>query len=132
MPKPYSLDLRTKIIETLKESEQTISSTAKLFKVSYDFVASLWKKYQETGHVEPKKVGGCTRPKVTKEGEEQIKIWLKENPSLTLNELCQKYEQIFQIKMGKSSMDRALKRAKITVKKKVHTTPKNILRIIKN
>lgn len=127
MPIPYSLDLRKKIIETLQETNQTISSTAKSFRVSYDFVSQLWKKYKATGNIAPKKVGGCTKPKVTKDGEAQIKIWLKEKPSLTLNELCQQYEQTFQIKMGKSSMDRALKRAKITFKKKSPYDPKKNL-----
>lgn len=118
MPAPYSLDLRKKIVENLEEGKETISSVAKWFRVSYDFVSSLWKKYQETGNIAPKKIGGYTKPKVNKAGEEQLRIWLQKEPSLTLDELCKKYEQQFQIKIGKSSIDRALKRAEITVKKK--------------
>ena len=71
-----------------------------------------------TGQLGAKKVGGYNKPKVDKAGEEQIKVWLEEQSDLTLNQLCEKYEQQFQIKLGKSSMDRALKRAKISVKKK--------------
>lgn len=118
MPAPYSNDLRKKVINVIKDDNQTISLAAKRFNVSYDFVYALWNNYQITGSIEPKKVGGYTKPKVDSIGEEQIKQWLTENPSLTLEELCDKYEQNFQIKIGKSSMDRALKRANITVKKK--------------
>ena len=118
MPAPYSNDLRQKIINAIEHKNHTISSAAKHFDVSYKFVSNLLNLYQKTGSVQPKKVGGYTKPKVDSIGEEQIKQWLTENPSLTLEELCDKYEQNFQIKIGKSSMDRALKRANITVKKK--------------
>jgi len=118
MPAPYSNDLRKRVINAIKDDNQTISSAAKRFNVSYDFVSALWNSYQITGSIEPKKVGGYTKPKVDSIGEEQIKQWLTENPSLTLEKLCDKYEQNFKIEIGKSSMDRALKRANITVKKK--------------
>lgn len=100
--------------------------------MSYYFVYRLCKHYQSTGTLEAKKVGGYTQPKVDKVGEEQIKAWLAESPDLTLNQLCEKYQHQFQITLGKSSMDRALKRADIRVKKKAHTIRKNIKQHTKN
>ena len=118
MPAPYSIDIRKRVIDAIKEGEQSKPEIAKRFSVSYHFVRSLWFHYQETGSVEPKQVGGYTLPKVDKAGEKQLKIWLDEKPDLTLIELCDKYDQHFKVKMGKSSMDRALNRAGISVKKK--------------
>jgi len=132
MPAPYSIDIRKRIVDTIKEGKQTKPEIAERFCVSYHFVRSLWIHYQATGSVEPKQVGGYTLPKVDKKGEEQLKIWLHKQPDMTLADLCDKYEDKFNIKMGKSSMDRALGRAGISFKKKVLMTPKNIAKKTKN
>jgi transposase len=103
MPAPYSNDLRKKVISVIKDDNQTISSAAKRFNVSYDFVYELWNNYKIMDSIEPKKVGGHTKPKVDSIGEEQIKQWLTENPSFTLEALCDKYEQNFQKKLNGQS-----------------------------
>lgn len=118
MPAPYSLDLRSHLIKAIEEEQQSIAEAARRFLVSYDFAYDLWKRYQQTGSLEPKKVGGQTPPKVDKAGEELIKGWLQERPDLTLRALCDRYQQDVGITVAKSSMDRALKRAGISFKKK--------------
>ena len=47
----------------------------------------------------------------------EIKAWLIKEPDLTLNDLCDRYAKHFGISMGKSSMDRALKRMNLRYKK---------------
>ena len=118
MPAPYSNDLRERVIQAINIGRQSKAEIAQRFDVSNYFVYSLWHHYQETGSIIPKKMGGHVKPKVDKNGEKHLREWLANDPNLTLEQLCERYKEHFGIGMGKSSMDRALKRAKITVKKK--------------
>lgn len=118
MPKPYSRDFRKKVIEEIQEGNYSKLEIAQRFRISSSFIYSLWSRYKATGSYEAKPMGNTTPPKVDKTGSEHIKEWLANEPDLTLNELCDKYDEHFGIMMGKSSMDRALKRMNITYKKK--------------
>lgn len=130
MPAPYSTDLRKRLIKAIEQEKLSIAEAARRFLVSYDFAYDLWKRYQETGTIEPKKVGGNKQPKVDQAGEQRIKSWLLEQPDLTLQALCDQYQQEVGVTMGASSMSRALKRMAISFKKKVHTTQENTAKSI--
>jgi len=118
MPTSYSSDLRLKIIEEIQEEKYTKTEIAKQFRVSRSFVYTLWSRFKKTGSYEAKPRGNTRPPKVDATGEDHIREWLSNEPNLTLNDLCERYNEHFNILMGKSSMDRALKRMKITYKKK--------------
>ena len=118
MPAPYSTDIRKKVINAIEIDKQSKPDIAKRFAVSYSFVHTLWRHYQETGTIKAKKVGGHVAPKVDEAGGLEIKSWLIKEPDLTLNDLCDRYAEHFDISMGKSSMDRALKRMNLRYKKK--------------
>lgn len=118
MPISYSSDLRVKIIEEIQEEKHTKTEIAEQFRVSRSFVYGLWSRFEKTGSYEAKPRGNTTPPKVDATGEDHIREWLSNEPDLTLNDLCERYDEHFNILMGKSSMDRALKRMKITYKKK--------------
>lgn len=64
-------------------------------------------------------------------GDVTIKAWLENEPDQTLNDLCDKYAEHFNIVMGKSSMDRALKRMKISYKKSPYDPKKYSNRVEK-
>jgi len=100
------------------------SFTRSEFRVSKSFVYALWSRFEKTGSYEAKPRGNTTPPKVDATGEDHIREWLSNEPDLTLNDLCERYDEHFNILMGKSSMDRALKRMKITYKKKSPYDPK--------
>lgn len=119
MPKPYSPDLRKKVIEEIQEGKYTKLQIAERFRISSSFIYELWSRYKATGGYEVKPMGNPTiTPKVDKRGENHITEWLARTPDLTLEELCDKYAEKRGVTMGKSSMDRALKRMNITYKKK--------------
>lgn len=118
MPKPYSHDLRKKVIEEIQEGLYSKPEIAQRFRISSSFIYNLWSRYETTGCYKAKPMGNTTPPKVDETGSDHIKEWLANEPDLTLNELCDKYDEHFGITMGKSSMDRALKRMNITYKKK--------------
>lgn len=123
MPRPYSDDLRTKIISSLKNGNKQFE-VAENFGVSTSFVSSLWERYNKNGNVKPNKIGGYVEPKVTHEGGEHLSEWIANNPSATLKELTEQYSEHFNIEISVSSIDRALKRIKLTYKKKAHTIQK--------
>jgi putative transposase len=110
MPAPDSSDLRKRLIKAIEQEKLSIAEVARRFLVSYDFAYDLWNRYQETGSIEPKKVGGNNQPKVDLAGEERIKSGLLERPDLTLQALCDQYRQEVGVTMGTRSMGRALKR----------------------
>ena len=91
--------------------------TAKRFRVSEYFVYRLKQRYKEAGTLAPKPHGGGHGPIVDEGGGEFIRGVLAEAPDLTLNELCERYEGRFGRAVSKSSMDRALRRLKVTRKK---------------
>lgn len=117
MPVAYSVDLRQKVVEAYKQKEGSMRVLATRFKVSFSFVYGLLKRYSETGSVAPKPHGGGQVSKIDKTGEKFLKELIKEHPSLTLEELSLEYSNKFQ-SVGSSTIERTLKKLKITRKKK--------------
>jgi transposase len=116
----YSIDIRGRVIENL--DQESMRKTAKRFRVSEYFVYRLKQRYKEAGTLAPKPHGGGHGPIVDEGGGEFIRGVLAEAPDLTLNELCERYEGRLGRAVSKSSMDRALRRLKVTRKKRPSTT----------
>ncbi len=64
MPKPYSIDLREKIVAAYKNKEGSMRRLAKRFKVSFSFIYSLLRQEKQTGDIAPKPHGGGYPPSV--------------------------------------------------------------------
>jgi transposase len=60
--KPYSTDLRLKIIEAKHKTNESIGQRADRFGVSYSFVSRRLKRYEATAGVEPNPDGGGKPP----------------------------------------------------------------------
>ncbi|MGZ4956961.1 MAG: helix-turn-helix domain-containing protein [Methylobacter sp.] len=60
MPRPYSEDLPLRVVNAV-ESGKTTREVATLFQVSSSFVANVHQRWQQTGHVHPKQIGGYRR-----------------------------------------------------------------------
>jgi len=132
MPAPYSKDLREKVIFALKKGNKNQTQIANKFDVSTSFVSSLYKHYKKNGSVEPQKIGGYRKPKITLEGREHITVWIENEPSLTLQELCERYNEHFKITVSRNTMSLTLKKMKITFKKKAHMIRKKKVLEFKN
>jgi transposase len=134
----YSIDIRERVIENL--DQESMRKTAKRFRVSEYFVYRLKQRYKEAGTLAPKPHGGGQGPMVDEGGGEFIRGVLAEAAELTLKELCKRYEGRFGCTVSESSMDRALKRLKVTRKKRLATTQskrasmsnKNVRPIVRN
>ena len=87
--RPYSNDLRLKIIETIQANELPQIEIAEQFGVSKSFVEKLWHRFRTTGGYEAKPhAGGVER--FLKNDEELIRRLVVEEPDATLSKLCEK------------------------------------------
>jgi transposase len=62
--KPYSCDLRHKVIKAHNNQEGSQRQLAKRFSVSLSFVQDLLRRYRNSGTVEAKPHGGGQKPKL--------------------------------------------------------------------
>ncbi len=117
--KPYSVDLRQKIIDTYKTGEISQRELAKRFKVALSFVQKILKQYRETGNVAPKVRIEQTPPKLN---EQQLKVLeeiVEENNDATLAEIRILLEQKTGVLIGRSTVDRMLNKMDIRIKKNI-------------
>ena len=129
MPKPYSIDLREKIVAVYQNEEYSMRCLAKRFKVSFSFVSSLLRRVKQTGEMAPKPHGGGQKPSINAQGHTFIKELIESQPDLTLDEMTDKYNKHFE-PVGSSTIDRTLTKLNITRKKKTRfderkNTPEN-------
>lgn len=126
MPKPYSIDLREKIVAAYENKEGSMQKLADRFKVSKNFVAELLKRVKQTGQVAPKPHGGGHPPSVKAQGEIFLKDLIKNQPDLILEEIRDEYNKHFE-PISCSTVDRTLTRLKLSRKKKHDSFPEKIL-----
>src|SRR5712692_1363433 len=85
--KPYSQDLREKIIAVLEADEETQSEVADNFGVSLSFVEKLWRRWSETSSCAAlPRAGG--RQRTLKDEAERLREAVATQPDATLSELC--------------------------------------------
>ncbi|GFE71915.1 IS630 transposase-related protein [Chroococcus sp. FPU101] len=114
--KAYSLDLRSKIIETYKNGEGSVRQVAHRYKVARSFVQKLIKQDKEKGNVAPLPHGGGTVSKLEAQVE-LIEKLLEEKNDATLAELCEKLKEETGIKCSIASMCRFCQKHNLTRKK---------------
>jgi putative transposase len=114
MAKPYSSDLRERVIEAI-EAGHTQSEAAAMLKVCLRTVNDYVKRWRTTGSVDPDKFGGHKKHKLA-EHAEKVKALIKAEPDQTVAELQAKLEAA-KIKASASAINRFLKVSKITYKK---------------
>jgi transposase len=117
--KAYSVDIRERVIN----SSESIRKTAARYQVSTNFIVRLRQRYRATGQLTPKPRGGNRRPRVDDAGGVWLLEALRQEPSLTLADLCTRYETVHGVTVSKSSMDRTLQRFGIRYKKNTGRSP---------
>jgi transposase len=137
--KPYSCDLRQKVINAYNNQEGSQRQLAIRFSVSLSFVQSLLRRYRSSGTVEPKPHGGGQISKLNNEHLALVELLVESNNDATLVELCvseayrrYRLEQQTQVKISRSSMGRITQKLNLTRKKKHYTRAKSIQNGCKN
>ena len=114
MAKPYSEDLRERVIEAI-EAGHSQSAVAELLKIGQRTVVRYVGLWRSTGQIAPKKFGGHKKHKLA-EHADKVKALIKAEPDRTLAELQSELAEA-KIKVSKSALDRFLRASKITYKK---------------
>ena len=115
--KPYSNDIRRRIIEVIQENEESQAEIAERFSVSVSFVEKLWERFRKTGSYEAKPhAGGRERLLAAYEG--LIRAEVKAQSDITLEELAKKLaEASGRERIGIMTICDELRRLKLPRKK---------------
>lgn len=112
--RPYSTDLRERIVAAVERHDGSIRQLAQRFGVNPSFITKLMKRHRQTGSLEPKPHGGGRRPAFDQEALERLRQVVAEHPDATLPEL----HQLMGGKGSVAAICRALRKLDITRKKK--------------
>lgn len=115
--RPYSIDLRSKIIEIWKQEKISIRKLAKRFGVSKSFIQKLIKKYQETEDIRPLPQGGSPPSKLNSEQLIILIELMEKNNDATFEELSELLEKATGVKVGKSTIGRISQKLNYSLKK---------------
>ncbi len=114
MARAYHVDLRQRVVNCVR-SGKSMAETSRIFKVSEDSVQR-WMKLVKDNNLAPKKVGGNNR----KIDEKALKSLVEKNPDKL------QYEMAQELGVKQTGICRALKRLKLTRKKRAHFTKSEI------
>jgi transposase len=120
--KPYSTDLRLRVVQADEHGEGAMRQLAITVRVSLSFVRRLLKHYRETGGVAPKPHGGGYPAKVDARGLDVVQVLVRVAPDATLSALCQQFEEQSQCRVSIATMSRVLAHLQLTRKKTFHAT----------
>ena len=117
--KPYSKDLRLKVLEAVDRGMPR-REVAEVFGISVPTIKRWLKRRRETGQVDPKPNPG---PPATKGValEEALPAQLRINPDFTLEEHRHLFEETYGISVSTSSISRAFERLGLPLKKRRST-----------
>lgn len=116
--KAYSLDLRQKIVDAYAEGNLSQRQLAKQFRVALSFVEKLLKQHRETGSIAPKVRTEQTPTKLNSEQLSVLAQLVEANNDATLAELREQLKQRTGVLIGRSTVDRMVKKLNLSVKKK--------------
>jgi transposase len=117
--KPYSLDLRQKIVDAYAAGGISQRQLAKNFRVTLSFVQNLLKQQRELGTITPKIRTEQTPTKLNDEQLEILRQLATAQPDATLAELRERLHQKTDVLIGVATVDRMMRlKLKLTLKKK--------------
>jgi transposase len=113
-----SLDLRRRIVHAYENGEGTQKTLATRFAVGFKTVKNLLRLKRETNDIKPKKHAGGPSHKISDLDLKKLEDLVAEKSDRTIKELREQWGLISGIKISHATMFRALKRAKLTLKKR--------------
>src|SRR5262249_22595416 len=112
--RPYSNDLRERIVAALDRGEHSLRQIAHLFSVSLSFLVRLLQRRRATGSVQPKPHGGGPTPKLAAAALRRLLELVRKQPDATLAELRDR----LGIPCHVATIARVLRKHRISRKKK--------------
>jgi transposase len=112
--RPYSLDLRERVVAAIENGEGSFRAIARRFRVSLSFVTRLMQRRRQTGDLAPKPHGGGRSPALDEPARRRLRQLLRKQPDLTLAEMRRR----LGLSCSLVAIWRTLRQLKITRKKK--------------
>jgi transposase len=120
MTRPYSLDLRQRVVDAV-EAGASRRATAGRFEVSTSFVIKLMQRFKRTGSVEPDRYGGWKRSTLEVHAE-RVRALIAAEPDVTLAELRTRLAAEGAA-VSPAALNRFLVAERLTRKKRPSTRP---------
>ena len=120
--KPYSNDLRRRIVEVYESGEYTQDEVGELFGVCTATIRNLLRRKSETGSTDALPHAGGRAPTLAEEERKQVPALVKDHDDATLAELCTLAAQQFKKNLSPSSLCRLLQALGLP-RKKSRSTP---------
>ena len=111
--KPYSMDLRERVVAACDAREGTREQIAERFRVSASWIRDLLKRRRETGSIAPRPRGGGRPPAFDPAAADRLRVAVRAGADATLEELG----RAAGVACSPPAVYRALKRLGITRKK---------------
>ena len=113
--KPYSLDLRERVVKAIENGDSSVRKVAQRFAVSKSCVERWVKQKRTQGHVVPRKQGGSLS-RVMAYRDQVVAIYQKK-PDATLAEYCELLADATGLWVSQSTLCRTLQRLNLPRKK---------------
>lgn len=129
MARAYSDDLRSKILRAYERGRLGLEALAEQFGVSYGYTKKIRRQQLHSGRMErvpQARHGPASR--VTAEVEEDLRLALRRQPDLTLQELAEELQQRRQLRLSRSRLGSVLQRLGLRRKKNRSTPASRTLR----
>jgi len=126
--KPYSNDLRRRIVDAYESGDHTLNEVADLFGVSLATVKNFARRKRETGSPDALPHAGGQKPSLTDKVRASVRNAISENNDLTLNELRQLLKRKHKKEVSAPTISRLLQALGLPRKKSRSTPQKEILR----
>ena len=127
MPKPYSQDLRDRVIDAVEKGEMSRRAAARRYEIS-EFVAVKWlERVEREGSREPIGHGGHRASKLMPH-RDFLETARTEKSDITLQALCDRLLSERGVKADTSMMSRFFRRIGVTFKKRPSSRASRIVR----
>src|SRR5438045_1416639 len=120
--KPYSNDLRRRIVETYESGEHTLAEVADLFSVSLATDKNFLRRHRQTGSPDALPHAGGRKPALNDKARLFIREALRQDNALTLDELRRRLQSRHKQTVSRPTMCRLLQTLDLP-RKKSRSTP---------
>ena len=91
MAAPYSIDLRLSSVKAYERGNITQEEIVRLYDLGIATFKRYWKRYKETGNVDPMEYKRGRKPALNEKQMWRIKELVLQQPDASLKELCYRY-----------------------------------------
>jgi transposase len=116
--KPYSLDLRQRVVQAYEQGQGSISEIAFRFGVCPAFVKKMLRQWRATGDLAPLAHGGGKPKSLSQRQHQLLKRKVREQSDLSLSELQIMLDEQEKVSVHVSTISRALASLGLPLKKR--------------